>query len=264
MFRCVLLLILVIGGLTLPSFSQTKMKNLTIGLSAPGDVLITKADGKRIGFEAVNKKFYNEIKESLISQSTSGEPLYKFPINETEKNLTIKVFGKTPQTKGNLSITGDGFVIRLIELELEPSKVLTIVLQPNGQKLEFSSNQAEELLKFNFAIDPPDGKQPSYIFKIERAKLFAAKKISLNFDAGKQTFDFIDNSPLGSYSVNLTRINPDGSQNKFLQSEITSKKINHFQLDFKKWDGKSGICLRVDEDKKGFAAAKCRSLNSQN
>ncbi|MBX7172446.1 MAG: hypothetical protein K1X72_15875 [Pyrinomonadaceae bacterium] len=257
MFGRILLITFIFCGI-LQVFSQTKVKKLTIGLNASGDILITKADGKRIGFDSNNKRAFNEIRDSLISQSTSGNPLYHIPISDKEKNLTIKVFGNTPNTKGNLSITGDGFVIRLIGLELEPSKVLTISLKPNGQKLEFYSNQAEEMLKFNFAIDPPDGKEPSYLFKIERTKLFAAKKISLNLDIGNGTFDFIDDSPpIGNYSLNLTRINLDGTQNEFSKSEITSKKANIFQLDFKKWDQ---ICLRNGENKKGFSKSKCQPL----
>ncbi len=264
MFERILLLTLMIGGLTWTAFSQPKMKNLTIGLNASGDVLITKAEGQRIGFDVVSKKAVNEIKDSVISRSTSGEPLYRLPVGESEKSLMIKVFGKTPKTKGNLSITGDGFVIRLIGLELEPTKILTITFQPNGHKLEFFSNQAEESLKFNFAIDPPDGKQPSYIFKLERLNLAVDKKTSLSLDLKAGTFTFFDDSKQGSYSLNLTRINLDGSENAFSQTEITSKKSNRFQLDFKNWDGKSGICLRTDENKKGFGATKCRLLNSSN
>ena len=261
MFRSVLLLTLIIGGLTCQTFSQTKMKTLAIGFTAPSDMMITKADGKRIGYDVVNQKVVNEIKDSFVSESTSGEPLFRLPVGDNEKDLTIKVFGQTPQTNGNLSITGDGFVIRLIGLTLETTKILTMTVQPDGQKIEFSSNQAEEFLKFNFAVDPPDGKQPSYIFKLERPKLLANKKLAVNLDITKGIFNFSDEAKLGSYSITLTKINLDGSNNTFSQAEISSKKANRFQLDFKNWDGKSGICLRIDEDKRGIVKAKCRPLN---
>src|SRR5690242_10819781 len=87
----ILLIILIISGFTAQTFSQKKMKNLSIGLSASGDLLITNAWGQRIGFDTSQKRAVNEIKDSLISTSTSGEPLYHIPISENEKNLTIKV-----------------------------------------------------------------------------------------------------------------------------------------------------------------------------
>jgi hypothetical protein len=242
-------LTLIILGLNLQIFAQTEMKYISIGLNAAGDVLIAKSKVKKISDA--------KIEEITVSTSRDREPVYRVPISEKDKSLAIKVSGTKENAKGDLGITGDGFVIRILAINLTADKIINLNLQTDGNKIDYVSNKLEEMPSFSFAFDPPNATDPSYIFKLKRTKLLAKKKIIISLDAKNGTFNFADNDLKGSYSIEITKINADGSEENFTNSEIQSKKSNKFQLNFKNW---KAVCLQNDIDGKGFANDKCNPL----
>jgi hypothetical protein len=242
-------LTLIILGLNLQMFAQTEMKYISIGLNAAGDVLIAKSKTKKISDA--------KVQEITVSTSRDREPVYRVPIDKNDKNLTIKVSGTKENAKGDLGITGNGFVIRILEINLITDKIITVNLQTDGNKIDYVSNKLEEIPSISFAFDPPNATDPSYIFKLKRTKLLAKKKITIGLDAKNGTITFADNDLKGNYSIEITKINADGSEENFTKAEIQSKKANKFQLNFKNW---KAICLQNDIDGKGFANDKCNPL----
>jgi hypothetical protein len=242
-------LTLIILGLNLQIFAQTEMKYISIGLNAAGDIVIAKSKVKNMSDA--------KVEEITVSTSRDREPVYRVPISENDKHLTIEVSGTTENRKGDLGITGNGFVIRILGIILSNDKIISINLQTDGNKIDYISNKPEEMPSFSFAFDPPNATDPSYIFKLGRTKLIAKKKITINLDAKNSTFNFADNDLKGSYSIEITKINADGSEENFTNPEIQSKKANKFQLNFKNW---KAICLQNDIDGKGFANDKCNPL----
>jgi hypothetical protein len=236
-------LILIICGFAGQSFSQTEMKNISIGLNAAGDVLITKNGVK--------------VNDMTASTSRDREPVYRVPIGEKDEKLTIRVSGQKENAKGDLGIAGNGFVVRVLAISLSRDKIIMVNLQTGGNKIDYVSNKPEETPSFSFAFDPPNATDSSYIFKLKRAKLIAKKKIIISLDAKNGTFNFSDNDVKGSYSLEITKINVDGSEEIFTNADISSKKANKFQLNFKDW---KAICLQNDIDGKGFANDKCNPL----
>lgn len=228
------------------------MKKISIGLNAAGDVIIAKS-----ATASKRKKLPVKIEGMTVSTSRDREPVYGVPIGKTDKALSIQVSGTKENAKGDLGMTGDGFVVRVPEIDLIFGKILNIILQTDGNKLVFSSNKIEASPSFSFAFDPPDASQPSYVFTLRRTKLLAKKRITISLDAKSGVISFADNDSKGSYSLEITKINADGNENVFRTAEITSKAANRFQVDFKNWDG---ICLRIDDDGKGFADEKCDPL----
>jgi hypothetical protein len=242
-------LILIILGLNLQIFAQPEMKYISIGLNAAGDVLIAKSKVKKISDA--------KVEEITVSTSRDREPVYRVPISENDKNLTIEVSGTTENRKGDLGITGKGFVVRVLAINLSTDKIITINLQTAGNKIDYVSNKLEETPSFSFAFDPPNATDPSYIFKLKRTKLLAKKKVTISLDAKNGTFNFADNDVKGSYSIDITKINADGTEETFTGAEISSKKANRFQMNFKNL---KAICLQNDIDGKGFANDKCNPL----
>jgi hypothetical protein len=242
-------LTLIILGLNLQIFAQPEMKYISIGLNAAGDVLIAKSKVKKISDA--------KVEEITVSTSRDREPVYRVPISENDKNLTIEVSGTTENRKGDLGITGKGFVVRVLAINLSTDKIITINLQTAGNKIDYVSNKLEETPSFSFAFDPPNATDPSYIFKLKRTKLLAKKKVTISLDAKNGTFNFADNDVKGSYSIDITKINADGTEETFTGAEISSKKANRFQMNFKNL---KAICLQNDIDGKGFANDKCNPL----
>ena len=240
-------LTLIILGLNLQIFAQTEMKYISIGLNAAGDVLIAKSKVKKI----------SGVEEITVSTSRDREPVYRVPIGENDKNLAIKVSAGKENAKGDLGITGDGFVVRVLGIELSNDKIITVNLQTDGNKIDYVSNKPEEMPSFSFAFDPPNATDPSYTLKLKRTKLLAKKKIIISLDAKNGTINFADNDLKGSYSIEITKINADGSEEMFTNRTILSKKSNKFQLNFKNW---KAVCLQNDIDGKGFANDKCNPL----
>lgn len=236
--------------------SDTKM--VSIGLNASGEILIISPDGKKLGYDVVTKKSYDEIKGATTSTSRDREPVYKVPITNLAGDLTIRVFGRTRQTKGDLGISGSGFTLRAVGLSLEPKNVFTIILRPDLGKIQFSANSIVESPTFNLAIDPPVATDPSYIFKLTRSKLALKKIMTIALNLTAATLDFRDNGlPKNTYSLQATKINADGGEQNFTNPKIISTKANRFQFDFKNWDEKTGSCLKIDENASGFSDEKC-------
>ncbi len=242
-------LILIICGLNLQIFAQTEMKYISIGLNAAGDVIIAKSKVKNISD--------TNVESITVSTSRDREPVYRVPIDKNDKNLTIEVSGTTENKKGDLGITGEGFVVRILGIILSNDKIVKINLQTDGNKIDYVSNKLEEMPSFSFAVDPPNATNPSYIFKLKRTKLLAKKKIIISLDAKNGTINFADNDLKGSYSIEITKINADGSEEIFAKPEIQSKKSNRFQINFKNL---KQVCLQNDIDGKGFANDKCNPL----
>lgn len=256
----ILLLLMLVFGLNFMALSQPKIKFLSIGLNASGDLKITRADGKRLGFDAITKKSYNEIPDATISTSRDREPVYRLPIIDSEKSFTIKVFGRKDNKKADLAITGENFVVRFVGLSLVEGKIFTIKISPQGNNITFSCNKKTELPTFTFAVDSPDANQASYILKLNRTDFNVAKLLNIILDSNN-ILRFKDNDkPNAVYTLNIIKINADGTENTFSSPEITSKNANNFELDFNKWNGTEGICLRNDKNRNGFKDEKCLNL----
>jgi len=233
---------------------------LSIGLNAAGEILIISPAGKKLGYDGVTKKTYDEIKGATVSTARDREPVYRVPVGDLTKDFTIRIFGKTKLTKGDLGVSGNGFTLRVIGLALEPKKIVTLVLRPDLSAIQFSANAVVENPSFNLAIDPPLATQPSYIFKLTRSKLALKKFVKIGLEVIAGTLNFGDNEISKSiYSLQATKIDATGGEQNFANPKVTSTKGNRFQLDFKNWDQKTSACLKIDENASGFNDEKCEN-----
>ena len=267
--KCVLGLVLTVLSVNLTARSQTKakpavkptVKTVRINLNAPGELLITNAAGKRIGYDAATGKEVNTIAGASVSVLRERPPVYIVPFADATRLFKIRISGKTltEKTTTDLAMTGEGFVTRFDDITLNPNEILTAAMSPNGRELIFTAGADGETPAFSFAVDPPPGsKQPSYIFKLSRANLSAGKTIKATLDIGKGKFYFgDDDSQKAEYALSVTRINADGTENNLTKDKISFGKANRYLLDFGKWNGTDAPCFYADDKGKNFANEKC-------
>lgn len=231
-------------------------------MNAPGELLITNAAGKRIGYDAVSGKEINTIAGASVSVLRNRPPVYIVPVIDETRPFKIQVSGKTLTGKVtiDLAMTGEGFVTRFDNITLDPNELLAATMNSNGRELTFTAGNDGETPSLSFAVDPPPAaKKPSYIFRLSRvSNLSAGKTIKATLDLNKGKFYFGDNDlPKSEYNLSVTRINADGTENVLMKDNIAFGNVNRYLLDFGKWSDTTAPCFYADEKGKRFAAEKC-------
>lgn len=256
---CRTILMAMMAVLTImPAFSQHDSKSLSITLSSPGDVLVTSAEGKRLGRNPINVQGYEEIAGAEVLRSPGRGPVYVVPPGVANKPLTITIYGREARRDAKLSIAGLNFVFGVNDIPLGKGAVITIRVTPVGDLLEYSSNLASAMPRIALAIDPTDNKKPSYIFEVHRTPLGEGETLRITH-LDERSFGFGDDSKKrAAYEIKIKRINADGSVKEFGAAELKAKRANHFLVDLTKWDAKTLPCLRADDNAKGVYKAKCR------
>ena len=254
----IILMALVAILVIMPVFAQQQSKPLSISVSLGVDVLITSADGKRLGRDPVKDQTFEEITGAEVLRSPGRGPVYEVPTGATNKPLTVTIFGRETRKDVSLSITGLNFVFGVNDIPTEKGTVVTIRVTPNGDLLEYSSNLASAMPRIALAIDPTDNKKPSYIFEVHRTPLGEGETLRITH-LDERSFGFGDDSKKrAAYEIKIKRINADGSVKEFGAAELKAKRANHFLVDLTKWDAKTLPCLRADDNAKGVYKAKCR------
>lgn len=231
---------------SLPVLAQSVTKPITISLNAAADVVVTNPDGKRFGYDSVHKKNLNEIKGAELNNLPGREPVYRIPVGNSIKPLTITITGQDEGTVANLSITGVRFSINVKDMPVNAGAVVTVRVMSDGRSLEYSSNTTTAEPKFVFAVDPKDVKRSSYIFSVSGGSVAAKTVVKIEYKLN-DIFIFGDNAKtITDYDVNVLQIKADGKEHNFKATRLQAKKINHFELDLTKWNGKTGECLRFD------------------
>jgi len=268
--KCVLGLILTVLSTNLTALSQNKTKptagpaakTVRINLNAQGELLITNAAGKRIGYDSLTGKEIKTIAGASISVLRNRPPVYIVPFADATRALKIQISGKTLTEKAtiDLAMTGEGYVTRFDDITLDPNETLSATMSPNGQELTFTAGVDGETPALSFAVDPPPtaAKQPSYIFKLSRSNLSAGKTIKATLDVKKGKFYFGDDDlQKAEYVLNVTRVNADGTENVLTKDKISFGKTNRYLLDFGKWNGTDAPCFYADDNGSRIANEKC-------
>lgn len=254
----IILMVLVAILVIMPLFAQHASKPLSISLSLADDILITNAEGKRLGRDPVKDQKFEEIAGAEVLRSPGRGPVYEVPPGASNKPLKITIFGLETRKDARLTITGLNFVFGVNDISLEKGAVVTVRITPNGDLLEYSSNLAAATPRIALAIDPIDAKKPSYIFDVHRTPMNKGETLSLAH-MEERSFSFGDDSKtLAAYEVKIKRINADGTENEFGAAELKAKRANHFLVDLTKWDAKTLPCLRANDNAKGVIKARCR------
>src|SRR6266567_4272342 len=238
---------------------------LGFSMDGEGDMLITDAAGKRVGFDFRNNKFVDEISSSRVVFEKGGlnkniPPEISLPLSNSTKPYTITLSGKSLKrgVDADLDVEGPGFVVGFSDIKLDPGESLTMTATPDGKELSFTASNDGQTPNVFITIEN-GRKHPTYLFEIGGIKLSPGKTVTMKLDLDKQKLFFKDNdAKRDAYDVLVARINPDGSKNFYEHHDLEiAKKTDNYEMDFSKWDGKGEMCFEEDEEGNGFDDNKC-------
>jgi hypothetical protein len=220
---------------------QPAPKTVQVSVSANADVLITNADGKRIGVDFHTGKFVNEIPDARLIDGAGMAP-FVLPYDKAGKPYVIMVTGKTEvAAPANLSMTGPGFVVGTRMLPIRSGLVHTVTISSDGSAVSITASRDGEM-PILFMTSQTDRTKPSYRFEIGAAWLSGGKTLSLelNSAAGQLAVKSSDTKQL-KLSIQMRRTNPGGSRDTFSHRNVPFISGYKYALDFGRWDGKSDI-----------------------
>jgi hypothetical protein len=239
-------------------------------MAGEGDMLITDAAGKRVGFDFKNNKFVNEIAGSRVIFEKGGlhknfPPQINLPLSNSSKPYSVGLSGKTLKrgVAADLDVEGPGFVIGFSDIKLDPGESLTMTATPDGRELSFTASNDGQTPDIFITIES-GRKHPTYLFEIGGLKLAAGKTVTMRLDIAKEKLFFKDNDAgKNNYDVRVARVNPDGSKNYFEHDGLAIGKSDSYEMDFGKWDGKGDICFEEDDEGDGFEDSQCTEEPNQ-
>jgi hypothetical protein len=228
----------------------------------PGEVLIVAPDGKRVGFDSQQNRIVNEIAGAkiapiLVEADEDVSPIYRLRHVTGGKPYTIKISGRTldDEADGDLLVSAPNFAVGFDEILLDEGENLTVTVAPDGEELSFTASADGETPEIFFAFDTDDA---SYKVEITGARLTAGKTLTARFDPETGKLVWRDNDgDEDRYDIDLRRTNADGSVNNYETDDIETGAPDNYEMDFGKWDGKSAVCVRDDDDGNGFANDEC-------
>jgi hypothetical protein len=236
-----------------------------------GDLLITEPSGKQIGYDAQKKSPVNQISEAEISYNDGGlglnySPDYVLPYDAgADKLYQILLSGEDleKETNAELQITAPGFVVGFADIQLDPTEQLTVSISSDGKTLTFTGTADGETPTIYITTQAGDD-QPSYSFQIGGVSIEAGKTLTatLDLDNGKVYFQDNDGND-DQYDIEMTRLNPDGTNDEFAQDDLNLGKADNFQMDFGKWDSIGKMNFKVDEDGDGFEDEETVQLENE-
>lgn len=241
-------------------------------LTGEGDMLVVE-DGKRIGFDPRNSRYFNDDVEVEDGNSTLlvggfGEDLQHFtmPYQESDKPYKIIFSGRNLDEESNLDFvfSAPGFTVGFDGIRLDPNETLTAEISRDGETITFTASTDAETPEVYFAFDSDDDADASYITTIGGVELIAKKSLTYDFDFenGKLFFSDDDGNE-DNYDIDLIRINADGSRQEYVQNDLDIGQADKYEMDFGDWDGKEPMCFKDDEDKDGFDDEKCTNESNE-
>jgi hypothetical protein len=251
---------------------QATTQTVEFTLAGEGAMLITNDEGKRIGYDFASEKFVNEIIGSSVAPFKGGlgkdvPPSLELPFQQDDTPYEVLISGKaiTSEVNADLSMTGPGYVVGFEGILLDPNEDIQMDISPSGQQIVYNASQDAETPLMFIAFDP-DADGASYIFEIGGMELMAGKTVTvtLDFDAGQLFFED-DDGNADNYDLLITRINNDGTEDVYQQSDLDIGDADSYSLNFGNWSGNgTDICFMDDDNGDGFSDETCENQPDEN
>lgn len=234
-------------------------------VSGDADMLVTSGDGKRVGYDWTKKQTVNEISGASMNYiSTFADddmpPVITLPFQSNAKPFTVALSGKELEKEDfvDLMYSGPGFSVGFDGLRLDPDEILIVQISPDGTQLSFTASADGETPELYFTYNAENG--ASYEIEVGGVTLEAGKTLFANLDLRAGKFHFRDNDGRREkYDIDFVRILPDGTQQKFETDDVEFGETDNYEMDFSRWDGKTPVCFREDDDGNGFADEECEA-----
>ncbi len=221
-----------------------------------GAILVVNEEDQSTGFAFDTETFINEIPNAEVIPFKGGlgldiPPRIVVPFVETDETLySVFVSGKTIDAvaEGALSMTGEGFVMGLDAIQLNPDEFLEVVISPDGDFIAFHATETVVAPAMYISYDPVSDEDPSIIFKIDGIILDPGEESSITLDPDLERVYFDDSGALGQeFDVTMTFIWPDGDTEDYIQSIFVPEGSTSAFVDFGAWDGLLEPSYYVDD-----------------
>lgn len=245
--------------------SATGGERVEFAVNDDARMMVTSGDGKRIGYDWNKKQTVNEIADAdMIYLATGADdrlpPILQMPYQPAGKPFTVTLSGKSlkSESRPDLVYTGPGFSVGFDGIRLDPEETLTFQIAPDGSRISFTASADGETPEIYFSLNGENGE--SYLVEVDGVELQAGKTLSAEFDAKTGKFHFMDNdSDEDKYDVDFERTLAGGTEQSFETDNLDLGKTDDYEMDFGKWDGKSPLCFRDDDDANGFVNDECEA-----
>jgi len=172
----------------------------------------------------------------------------------------VMLSGKTNKKEDlvDLMYTGAGFSVGFDYIRLDPNETLTFQISPDGTQLSFTSSTDGETPELYFTYNAENG--TSYDIEVGGVEIEGGKTLFAEIDLKAGKFHFRDNDGRHEkYDIDFVRILPDGTEQSFETDDIDIGETDDYEMDFSRWDGKTPVCFRADDDDNGFADEECEA-----
>ncbi len=234
-------------------------------LTDEGDMLITDPNGDRIGFDAGENYFFDEIDGAISSSLIGGffedVPHYTLPFIESDEfAYSVQFSGKYIDEESDLDFVyaAPYFTVGFSGIRLDPAETLRADVSTDGEQITFTASADGETPEVFFAFDADENDPNSYFAFIEGVELVAGKSLTFDFDfeQGKLLLSD-DDGDRDAYDIRIVRVKPDGTLQVFEQDDLSFGKADRYEVDFRDWDGKGEMCFKDDGDGDGFSDEEC-------
>jgi hypothetical protein len=208
-----------------------------IFLDGEGHILITDANGKRLGY--VDGKIINEIDGASYTEFrmdaslNAPEPIYSLPAN---LDVTIEIDGSalTEETLTDLVLIGPGYSIGVEGIYLTPGQVDTVYFYPADETISYET-KSDEAPNIVFGIENSDA-EADYYFEIYGADITGGGIITAVLDskAGDLLINTEKLNNEGLFNFYMTRIT-DETEDEFSAEDIALKENALVYINYKEW-----------------------------
>lgn len=227
---------------------------IEIWLEGDSNLLITAADGRRIGY-LPDGSFVNEIEGATSNPlrfvvdvwDIDDEPVYRLPLGMTEFTITVDGSQLTEEGTSDVVLIGPGFDMVVEELILGPGEQDVIeVLVEEGDffALNYSSEYSDSPdIWFGLVTDEADYEFITRASDIEPGGSF---NVALDFANGDFILNTFDQQEYGIYELLVLRIDDEG-EHVFGHAEIELLPDDTMYANFLEWAG-DGSVMYLDFD----------------
>lgn len=249
--------------------SSSSAEKAEFVVNGDAEMLVTAGDGKRVGYDWNKKQTVNEIADAEINYLTTRSdddlpPVIQLPYQPTAKPYTVTLSGKSlkSESRPDLVYTGPGFSVGFDGIKLDPNETLTFQISPDGEQLSFTASADGETPEIYFSFNGENGE--SYLVEVDGVELQAGKTLSAEFDSQTGKFHFKDNDgDEDLYDVDFERVLANGTEQSFETDNLDMGQADNYEMDFSRWDGKTPICFRDDDDGNGFVNDECEAQSNE-
>jgi hypothetical protein len=158
------------------------------------------------------------------------------------------IIGSSKQTEinGTLSMQGPGYVVGFDGIRLDPGEKLKMTISPNGQLITYQASQDGETPHMFIAVDP-DPSGASYIFDAGGMTIEGGKTVTVTLDlVTKKLFFEDDDGNADTYQIEVTRINADGTEQYYVNNDVSLDNNGEGDVNFGSWDGSGNMNFDIE------------------